>query len=649
MKPRKTGRAASVARNEARKSAQSSSAPSTTVRQTTGSVPSATAPSSGGGGSARGDDFAGSITGSDIGSEIKDTKVNTTPRTRTQLKKAKFDLGGGGGGIDQEKLRRDSINRQNKIKKDNRERRERLSRNGRLTSDNLRAGEVNRVQNEAITTQGGRSTRVLSDKEVNDLGARGFFEGDFVPGEGKLLPDGTFDRSMIDTFESIKAKTDDVVSRFNALKEQEKTAATSAVASDTSVVQEEKSALNSIASAAKDSPISQTLALLDQQILNINNQLKEDVRQIGRDFNQSRKTLEGQQEQETGQQSVQIANAGGYLGFTGSGQGVMLKLAEGHRAELTALDVARQKAINEARSAAAERKFDVVKEKASAIQRIEEAAYEAELEYQAKIQAEKEKEIAAESERQTQSDILAAIQNGSKDVTSIFNSLGGTVDIETINKTLKGITADVGDGFKFSASNNAALLGSGLGMDDIKALNEYINENGYDATVRSNLSASQKAALDKIFLPIQKVTGSTSTGNAMSILDLDRLEESYGVRFPFGVTQGQVTQFFADNPGATPEEMQQAINESLGGGGGEDSGGGVSIQVNKDWLSSNLSIDQQKRLADLVGASSWFTGKETDVNRMYNDPGLMQSLSNKIQELRDQDFSDDDILSALTT
>lgn len=638
MATKPTGRAASVARNQVRTSKLPAKPKKLTTPSATPTVAGLSTSGSGG------------ATDSVSVTKVSPSQVSK-PGTSSGLKKLSIDLAKRSG--PSSSLRDLSVELANKYKKEQKQatqKRTKRTQGGRLAADNMRASETNLTSDESVTNKGGRSSGP-GKVAATFTGSNGLKKIVYADGTSEYdeTPESYAQKTGQAQLADIKAKALEVQEKYNALKANDTSAAAGAVVSDTSIVKEEKSATNSIAEAAKGSPISQTLALLDQQMVGIKDQLRNDIQEINRSAKTTKSGAEGQQQQETGQQSVQLANAGGYLGYSGGAQGVMLKLAEGHRAELSALDTARLKAINDAKSAAAERKFDVVKEKAAAVQRIEEAAYDAELKYQAKVQEEKDKEIAKAKDLETEADIMDAIKGGAKDVEGIFSKLDGKVDVETIGKLLKGITADVGDGFKFSASNNAALLGSGLGMDDIKAANEYINENGYDETIRATLTPSQRAAMDKVFLPIQKVTGSTATGKAMSILDLDRLEESYGVRFPFGVTQGEVTQFFADNPGASPEDMQQAINDSMGGGAAGGDSGGTQIQVNKDWLTSNLDITQQKKLADLVGASSWWTGKETDVNRMYNDSGLMQSLSNKIQELRDQGYSDDDILSALTS
>lgn len=536
--------------------------------------------------------------------------------------------------------------------KDRKERRGSLREGGRLATDNLRASNVNQVQDEAITTQGPRSTpsgrderqrtgfgtleNPLTDIQIEDLESQGIKEGDLVPGKGFLTPLGTFQSESERQAELLSRQAED-------LAKNDITPTDGISVSDEPIVNEEKGAVDTINESAK---VIRDLTYLDDEISRIQDELKNEIEAINAQAKVAKTDLQGQQASETGQTSVGLANAGGYLGFSGSATGVLLNLAKSHRAELQSLDAERQQAIFEAQDAARNNEFDLVRLKAQELKDIEQEEYNRKQDYLAETRKTNEKEAAKKEKAKTENDIFTAIQGGAKTTADIFSKLGGEVDAKTINDFLENITPESAEGFKFSATQNASLIGSGLRMDDIRALSEYVNENGYDDKVRSNLSSTQKVALDKIFLPVQKITGSTASSKPMTILDLDRLEESYGVRFPFGVTQGEVTEFFADNPGLDGEEMQNLINEYLGGS--NQGGSEQKIQVNKEWLTSNLDINQQKKLADLVGASSWFSGKETDINNMYNDAGLMQSLSNKIQELRDQGFSDDDIISALT-
>ena len=164
---------------------------------------------------------------------------------------------------------------------------------GRLQTDNMRASNINTTLGEAVTAKGARSTRGISDKEVDDLARRGFREGDFVPDRGVLLPDGTFDTSRLDKINEIKSKADLIVEQFNKFKEREALKTDNATVSDTPIVQNEKKATDSIANAFKTNPMAESLALLDENILNIKEQLKGDLQSINQSFGQAKTGLEG--------------------------------------------------------------------------------------------------------------------------------------------------------------------------------------------------------------------------------------------------------------------------------------------------------------------------------------------------------------------
>ena len=603
------------------------------------------------GGSARGDDYAPAFNATGGPAILKKTKGSMTQATDILAGKQTIK-----GAISQNRAIEQERQRQikeaiTKKQKETRQKRQERMKGGRLQTDNMRASNINTTLGEAVTAKGARSTRGISDKEVDDLAKRGFREGDFVPDRGVLLPDGTFDTSRLDKINEIKSKADLIVEQFNKFKEREALKTDNATVSDTPIVQNEKKATDSIANAFKTNPMAESLALLDENILNIKEQLKGDLQSINQSFSQAKTGLEGKQAGEMGAQSVQLANAGGYLGYSGGAQGVLLNLAESHRAELSALDVKRQQAIQEARNAAANRQFDVVREKAKIVEDIEKAAYQSQLDYQEKVALEAEKQAQIAEKQKVEQDIFTAIQGGAKTPADIYKAMGGTATAEEVNSFLKNILPDslkeTGAGFKFSANNTASLLGAGLGQDDILTLNEYINENGYTDELRNQLTPIQRTAADKIFRPIEKVTGKSSSvsfGKPMTVLDLDRIEESYGVRLPFGITQAEATQFFQDNQGKSPDELQAALNKELG-----ITARGNTIDFNADYIRNNLTQDQQKSLADLVGASSWWRGKEADIENMLNNPSFIETLNSKIELLRQQGIADEDIIDALTS
>jgi hypothetical protein len=96
-----------------------------------------------------------------------------------------------------------------------------------------------------------------------------------------------------------------------------------------------------------------------------------------------------------------LANAGGYLGFSGSATGVLLNLAKSHRAELQSLDAERQQAIFEAQDAARNSEFDLVKLKAQELKDIEQEEYNRKKDYLEETRKINEKEAAKKEKVQT--------------------------------------------------------------------------------------------------------------------------------------------------------------------------------------------------------------------------------------------------------
>lgn len=433
--------------------------------------------------------------------------------------------------------------------KDRKERREKLGADGRLASDNLRASNLNLTGDEAITTKGAKSTTSgrddlitedvrLTDAQILDLEKQGYKEGDFVPGKGFLTPLGTF-RSPVDT------KADELSTAANKLAAKDKAPTDGITVSDESVVLDEKAAVDTINEAFK---VNRDLTYIDDEIERIGKELNQEIEAINAQAAVDKASLQGQQKSETGQTSVGLANAGGYLGFSGSATGVLLNLAKTHRSELQELDARRQRAIFEAQDAARNSQFDLVKLKAQELKDIEQEEYERKQDYFDRTRAINEKEAARKEKAKVENDIYTALQGGARTVADIFAQLGGEVDAKTINDFLENITPEGSEGFKFSASQNASLLGTGMSMDDIRATSEYISANGYDETIKKALTPAQRAAVDKIF---KSGAIGTGTGSNFTSQEQRKLEQAGLLTAP---RQEQLDYLYGDDDNEKPYE-----------------------------------------------------------------------------------------------
>lgn len=333
--------------------------------------------------------------------------------------------------------------------------------------------------------------------------------------------------SALDELRKARENADKVAKEAEDLYKKDQTAASDIVSSDESVIRDEADAMTKL----KDTdltPTKESLRLLDAEIRRNEEQLNNELQSIGGAFDAQKAGDINNQAGEAGQLAMGIAGAGGFLGFSGSGAGVMLKLAESHRAELNLLESQRQRALTEARAAAAERRFDIVQLKAKEIARIDQETYDRTEAYNTRVRKEAEAGALKATKLKEQSDIFGAIKGGAKTVEQIFNKLGGTVDVDTINDMLENVSSGSGS-FKFSAAQTAGLIGAGMGLDDISAFNEYVSENGYDATIKGMLTPGQRAAADKIF-----TTGAvgSGTGGGFTAQEQRKLEQAGLLRAP---------------------------------------------------------------------------------------------------------------------
>lgn len=519
MATKPTGKAASVARNETRKAKLTAAGVKTVVAGAPKPTPTVAGASTTSGLNAA---QIGGASGVGFESAENQAKISSVIEATTRAGGSKSQ-GGDKFGIAAKRAADLAA------AKDRKEQRDTLRQGGRLATDNLRASNLNTTAEEGITNKGARSSisgrderqrtgagtedNPLTDIQIEDLESQGIKEGDLVPGKGFLTPLGTF-RNQYDK------KAEDLAAAASTLADKDKAPTDNITSSDETIVNEEKAATDTINESAK---VVRDLSYLDDEIKRIQDDLKSEIEAINAQAEVDKANKVGAQASETGQTSVGLANAGGYLGFSGSATGVLLNLAKTHRAELQSLDAQRQQAIFEAQDAARNSQFDLVKLKAQELKDIEQEEYNRKQDYLEQTRKINEKEAEKKEKAKTQNDIYNAISTGSKTVEDIFNKLGGEVDIATIKSFLEDVTPEGSEGFKFSATQNASLLGSGMSMDDIRATSEYISTNGYDAKIQAALTPAQKAAVDKIFK-----TGAigTGTGTNFTAQEQRKLEQA---------------------------------------------------------------------------------------------------------------------------
>lgn len=136
----------------------------------------------------------------------------------------------------------------------------------------------------------------------------------------------------------------------------------------------------------------------------------------------------------------------------------------------------------------------------------------------------------------------------------------------------------------------------------------------------------------------------TVAGERLSALDIARLQELYGVTFPFGSTDTEAETFLKNHAGKSPIEMQELIDEgdvSVGGGSTETPVTVDNFEISRGYFVDTFSEDQLKSLADQTGNSSMWTGKQRDIDRFLDD------YMGRIELLRDEGYTDYEIVGVL--
>lgn len=238
---------------------------------------------------------------------------------------------------------------------------------------------------------------------------------------------------------------------------------------------------------------------LDQYQQDLNSNTSPDAGGINADFDAQESELQNNQNAETGQESSTMARAGGYLGPSASGNGVLLGLAATHRTQMQALEAARQTALSNAATAYQTKDFALAQAKVSEAQGYETQAQNLHQTFLNNTAAVQKTQL----DLANQTHISALMAQGITNPNQIFQKLNGAVPIADIESFIKSATpaAAAGSAFNFTTADTAKLLGAGLSTKDIANVNAYVTQNGYTDQFRASLTPSERQVLDSIYLP----------------------------------------------------------------------------------------------------------------------------------------------------
>ena len=147
-----------------------------------------------------------------------------------------------------------------------------------------------------------------------------------------------------------------------------------------------------------------------------------------------------------------------------------------------------------------------------------------------------------------------------------------------------------------------------------------------------------------ILKPDEVIPGITDPGEPLSINQIEQFRRAYGWTPPLGFTSSQLTQYIADNPDATPEELEAGANSITDGEVKGVEVEKVTVSETVTSIMDSVTDDQLKTLkkkADDAGISKIFRFKKGDVKAYLN------SISGIIQEAIDEGATTEEILSAL--
>lgn len=163
---------------------------------------------------------------------------------------------------------------------------------------------------------------------------------------------------------------------LNTLAEQEKsTDLAGVVASSDDVVQEEKNIITEVqgltvpptGEADRQAASEEIFKILEEERERLEEMRKTEVERIGREFQEVKEDIKGEQRRETGAFTATLARIGGFLGPSASARGALVNLAQNHRTEISALEAKKNDAIRAANNAINAKQFNIARLKAQEV------------------------------------------------------------------------------------------------------------------------------------------------------------------------------------------------------------------------------------------------------------------------------------------
>lgn len=253
------------------------------------------------------------------------------------------------------------------------------------------------------------------------------------------------------------------------------------------------------------------LKYLDDYETKLNERRVAEEKNINTNFDNLKTSTERQQQGEVGSTSSALARAGGYLGVSGSGTGVLLNLANTHRAEMSQIEAKRQDALAAARTAYEDKQFAVAQKRYDEAKAFKDQSFSRQKEYFDTVKKTMDDMKKTERAKEVNNLIYGAINEGKTDPADIFGLLKDSVtpeEIDTFFTKLKPKAKDA-DIFKPSNAQAATMLGSGLSAKQVNDLTKEINSSGYTPEVKAKLTPEQRRVMDSILiLKTPKAAGS---------------------------------------------------------------------------------------------------------------------------------------------
>lgn len=321
--------------------------------------------------------------------------------------------------------------------------------------------------------------------------------------------------------------------------------------------------------------------------------------------------------------------------------------------QIQKLDADENSAIAQVRAAQQSGNFQLMSKAMDVVEATRKAKQDAAQKVADQLSAANAKMLEARTKASRDEAIADLVGQGITDPAKLLNSLneyndgtstGGNFTLDEVKKALTNLqtTKEKDDIYKFANDDVGKLLGAGLSMPVVQAVQDYYNGRA-DATVLEGLTTSQKAAIQKAL--VGKVPTAPADENAFKFTPSQKSQLLSG-NFTASDINNMQTDLAAHGIDAViqglPEDQQKLVKRVLSASSDVNSVTEKEAPfLDKEYLSKLFTEDELKKAADEAGYRGIFSGWASEKD------SYLQHLMDTVDQYRKAGMTDAEILKQM--